>query len=210
MATGSVRRAAEVEYPESDGKPMAETDRHRKLMIDVIDRLTAWYADDPTVYVTGNLFVYYVEGNPRQALAPDCFVAFGVGNHDRDTYKTWEEGRFPSVVIELTSRTTMRDDLETKFATYQDVWRVSEYFLFDPFDEYLDPPLLGYRRRGDELKPIRPTKAGLTSKTMGITFRREGPRLILSDAATGEVLPTKDEQIARLKAELDALRKRKS
>ena len=35
----------EIEYPASDGKPMAETDRHRALMIYAIDALVACCAD---------------------------------------------------------------------------------------------------------------------------------------------------------------------
>ena len=31
-----IKAAPTIVYPESDGKPMAETDRHRKLMMDFI------------------------------------------------------------------------------------------------------------------------------------------------------------------------------
>jgi Uma2 family endonuclease len=223
MATGTI--PATVEYPESDGQPMAETSTHRKVMIDLMDRLTTWFADDPSVLVEGNLFVYFEEGNPRRVLAPDCFVAFGVGNHDRDTFKTWEEGRFPDVVFEITSPTTSRDDLGNKFQTYQNEWRVKEYFLFDPLEEYLDPPLLGYRMSRRELRPTKPAGGRLRSKTLGITLERDGPRLLLRDAGTAKELPLAGEkalnrerrrrkaaeaEVARLKAELAALRKRKS
>lgn len=208
MATGIV--PTDVVYPESDGQPVAETDTHRDLLFGVVARLKAWFAGDPTVYVSGNLFVYYEEGNPLRVLAPDCFVAFGVGNHNRETYKTWEEGRFPAVVFEFTSRSTMREDLRTKLGIYQNVWKVREYFLFDPFEEYLEPSLLGYRMTRGELRPIKPVNGVLTSKTLGITLRRDGTRLILADAATGAELLTKEEaEVARLKAELAALRKRK-
>jgi hypothetical protein len=36
-----------VEYPSSDGKPIAETDLHRDLTVDVILELKEWYADTP-------------------------------------------------------------------------------------------------------------------------------------------------------------------
>jgi hypothetical protein len=81
----------EIDYPDSDGKPMAETDVHRDAMFDLIERLKARYAGRDDVYVSGNLFVYYVEKKPTFCLAPDCFVAFGVPNRRRRTFKTWTE-----------------------------------------------------------------------------------------------------------------------
>jgi Uma2 family endonuclease len=201
-----------VEYPSSDGTPMAETDIHRDLMVDLISRLRQWFSARQDAYVSGNLFVYYQEGDPRKVLAPDCFVVFGVPSGPRDTFKTWEEGAYPAVVIELTSKTTQREDLSAKFDTYQNVWQVKEYFLFDPLEEYLEPSLLGYRLSRGELRPVKPTKSVLLSKVLGITLSREGWRLVLRDPASGKELPTveaaaAEAEIARLKAELAALRR---
>ena len=67
----------EVEYPTSDGKPMAETDVHRDLMMDLIRTLGAHYAADPMVYVSGNLLLFYEEGNKRKHVSPDVFVVRG-------------------------------------------------------------------------------------------------------------------------------------
>jgi hypothetical protein len=116
------------------------------------------------------------------------------------------------VVIELTSKTTQREDLSAKFDTYQNVWQVKEYFLFDPLEEYLEPSLLGYRLSRGELRPVKPTKSVLLSKVLGITLSREGWRLVLRDPASGKELPTveaaaAEAEIARLKAELAALRR---
>ena len=96
MAT-ALKTKREIEYPESDGKPMAETDIHRDVMFDVIYRLKSRYARRQDVYVTGNLLVYYAEGDPKTSLAPDCFVVFGVPSGDRRTFKIWVEGKFPEV-----------------------------------------------------------------------------------------------------------------
>lgn len=217
---------SDITYPDSDGKPMAETDVHYQVLVDVRGRLTARYADRTDVYVSGSLLVYYAKGQPRVCLAPDAFVVFGVPNRRRRSYKTWDEGRFPDVVFEFTSASSQELDLGGKFDVYQDVWQVKEYFLFDPLDEYLDPPLLGYRMARGELKPIKPSRAGvLTSKTLGVTLTRDGPRLVLRDAATGAELQTPAErqaaeavtaaerraaaaeaEVARLRAELAALR----
>ena len=66
-----------VHYPESDGKPMAESDLHREIMVYIIHLLQRWLRGQQ-VYVSGNLLLYYEEGNPRKVVAPDCFVVWGV------------------------------------------------------------------------------------------------------------------------------------
>src|SRR5438270_5020130 len=124
--------AREVRYPTSDGKPMAETELHRNLMFDLIHSLLAYYANVPRVHVTGNLLLYYEQGNKRKHISPDVFVAFGVGKHQRDYYLLWKERQPPRFVIELTSSSTRKTDTSKKFELYRDVLKVREYFLFDP------------------------------------------------------------------------------
>lgn len=221
-----------IEYPTSDGKPIAETDDHRQAMVDLIARLSTHFAGRPDVYLSGNLLIYYEQGNVNRHLSPDCFVVFGVPSHNRDTFRTWEEGAVPSVVFEITSKTIRSDDTETKFAVYQNVWRVDEYILFDPTEEYLSPSLAGFRRGRGGLQPIKLNKDGsLTSRRLGLILERHGERLRLRDSTSGETILTADEQravessrraakaeaekdqmaaaLARLKAELAALKKKK-
>lgn len=64
----------EVEYPESDGQPMAETDKHRRLMTTLIETLESYFADQANVYVSGNLLLYYIEDDPTKCVVPDVFV----------------------------------------------------------------------------------------------------------------------------------------
>ena len=45
--------STELVYPESDGQPMAETDTHRKLLMDTISTLEEFYREDARVYVRG-------------------------------------------------------------------------------------------------------------------------------------------------------------
>lgn len=212
MATAQ-RAVREIEYPESDGKPMAETDIHRDIMVDLIYRLKARY-EGQDVYVSGNLLVYYVEGKPGKCLTPDCFVALGVRPFDRRTFKTWEEGKFPDVVFEITSRKTKREDQGSKLRVYQDVWKVKELFMFDPTEDYLEPSLLGYRLVRGEFKQVKPTGGRITSKELGVTLERDGTRLLLRDVTTGEPVLTRAEaaeaELARVRKELEDLRKKQS
>lgn len=210
-----------VKYPTSDGKPMAETELHQRVMIDLIFRLKAWAATQQRVHAAGNVLVYYEEGNPRRHLSPDAFVAFRVGTHERDVFKTWEEKAVPSVVFEITSKTTRREDTRTKRAVYQDEWAVDEYFLFDPREEYLDPSLQGFRRVRGAFQPIRPNADGsLPSLRLGLTIARDGRQLRLHVSGTGETILTSQErserqaaealaELARVQAELAALKKKK-
>jgi Uma2 family endonuclease len=203
--------ADDLDYPTSDGRPMAETDWHRKLMTTLIETLTAFFAASPRVYVSGNLLVFYEPGNRRRHLAPDVFVVRGVAKHDRPNYLIWRERKAPEFVIELTSSTTRREDVAHKFALYRDVLRVKEYFLFDPFEDYLDPPMQGHRLRKGEYVPIKPVGGRLPSRVVGLHLERAGSDLRLWNPETGLWLPTAEENQARLEEalkETDAARRR--
>jgi Uma2 family endonuclease len=183
----------DVEYPESDGQPMAESDIHRREMIDLITGLEDHLRDRPDVYVAGNLFLYYQKGDPRAVVAPDVFVVFGVPKGDRKAFKVWEEGAAPRFVIEVTSDSTREDDLQRKRDLYERLG-VEEYFLHDPLGDYLDPVLQGFRLSAGRYAPIQPGSQGdLTSRTTGLTLRPEGRRLRLLVTATGEPLLWVDE-----------------
>ena len=87
------RAAVEVEYPSSDGKPLAENDAQLAAIVYGITVLRTHYAGRGDVYVSGDLLIYYEEGNPRVSVAPDVFVVFGVEDRMRMNYKVWEEGK---------------------------------------------------------------------------------------------------------------------
>ncbi len=219
-----ITRPPEVHYPDADGRPMAETPHHREVMTDTIQVLEAWFADDPWVYVSGNMLLYYVPGNPRRRVSPDVFVTKGVLKKPtpaRRLYLVWEEGRGPDAVIEISSKKTRREDLEVKFQLYQDVLKVREYFLFDPYGEYLQPPLQGYRLRQGRYGRIRPVKGRLPSQVLGLHLEAVGEQLRLYKPAPGAWLLTALEQAevhkaarvqteaarAQAEAELDRLRR---
>jgi len=179
---------------------MAETDVHRDLMVYLIETLKDYYRNDPQVYVAGNLFLYYVEGKPAYSVSPDVLVVFGIPKRQRRVYKTWEEGKAPDVVFEMTSRSTQKKDLGEKKRLYARLG-VQEYYLFDPLREYLVPPLQGYSLQEGvyRLMEGRP----LVSQVLGLGVREEGKDwLRLYDPATGEKLLTPLEaQVARRQAE---------
>ncbi len=190
----SVIQVSQVYYPESDGKPMGETDYHRKEIIRHIELLEDYYRGRK-VYVSGALLVYYVQGDPRKFIVPDVFVAKGIVPQDRRTYKIWVEGKAPDVVIETTSRRTRRKDRQIKPELYAQLG-VKEYFLFDPLGEYLDPPLQGYRLDGSHYQPIGPDEdGGLDSRELQLRLRLEEGHLDFVCTDTGERLLTRDERL---------------
>jgi Uma2 family endonuclease len=192
MATvPSQRRTREVTYPTTDGKPMAESDLHRNEMIETIQLLEDYFADQPRVYVSGNILLYYEEGNPRKHVSPDVLVSHGVPKQPlRDYYLVWKEGKAPDVVFELTSKSTRREDKKKKFEIYRDILKVREYFLFDPRAEYLKPPLQGFRLVAGDYTPIEPVDSRLPSEILGLHLERDGERLRLFDPRTGAYLQT--------------------
>src|SRR4051794_12971630 len=217
----AVSRPDEIDYPTSDGKPMAETDTHRKLMVYAIEALTLYFRDRPDVYVSGNNFIYWEEGNRKRFVSPDTYVVFGVGMRDRDCYKAWEEGgKLPDVVFEFTSKTTRREDTRTKRPLYEATLAVPEYFLFDPTGDYLKPRFQGYRLVGGHYVPLEVVEGRLRSERLGLDLVVRGEEFRFYDPARGEWLPTvrelaeraereaeradaADAEIARLKAELE-------
>jgi Uma2 family endonuclease len=193
----------EIDYPTSDGQPMAETTLHRKVMSDLIQGLEDRYAAVPDVWVGGNLFLYYEKGNRSACVSPDVLMARGVAKWDRDTYMLWEEGVPPCLVIEVTSKSTKDEDEGLKKRKYQEIG-VEELVLFDPYGEYLRPNRLkGYRLENGRYRPMRLERDGsLVSRTTGLTLRPEGLRLRLVDTITGERLPWHEEiEEARARAE---------
>jgi Uma2 family endonuclease len=195
------------DYPTSDGKPMAETDHHRNLMVVLIEILKAWFASQQQVYVSGNLLLFYVRGNKRRHISPDVFVVKGVPKGDRLNYILWEEGKSPQLVIELTSSSTRHEDVRRKFQLYQDTLKVQEYFLFDPHGDYLDPQLQGYRLRGGAYQPVRAVQGRLPSRVLDLHLEQDGDYLRLYDPATGHWLPTPQERINQAEAEVARLRR---
>ena len=211
----SVIPFTQVYYPESDGKPMGETDEHRDAMIRHIQVLQEHYRGQQ-VYVSGDLLVYYEQGNPRKFVVPDAFIVKGISPKRRRIYKTWVERKVPDMVIETTSRKTRRKDTVDKPQLYARLG-VKEYFLFDPDREYLEPPLQGYRLAAEGYVRIEPDQTGcLESRELGLRlawedegvafFRLDSDERLLAPAERAEreaqARQAAEAELARLRAQL--------
>ena len=191
-----------VEYPCSDGQPMAETEIHGASMMYVTYALRRWFdtRGRVDVHVGMNSFLYYEKGNPRAVVAPDVYVVVGTPAHLRDTYLLWNEPKGPDFVLEVTSASTRREDEGRKRGVYASLG-VSEYFVYDPRAEYLTPPLQGYRLCDGEYRPLPAVTllpgrgVAVASDVLGLEFRdvREERMLRIRDSATGQNLLTYEE-----------------
>ena len=232
MTTSTLTAPKAVIYPTRDGRPMGETDKHRELMAYLIAALKIHFSGRPNVYVSGNNFVFWEEGHPKSRISPDTYVVFGPDSRLRDSYMAWKEGGLlPSVVVEVTSRHTQREDVQTKLPLYEQTLKTPEYFLFDPTGDYLKPRLQGYRLEDGQYTRLELIDGRLHSQQLDLDFVQVGETLRLYDPQTRQFLPTPQEQaeriavearraeteasraqdaeaeVARLRAEIEALRK---
>lgn len=172
------------DYPSRDGRVPPGSDWHRDQISAVLDSLGGHYRDDPNVYVSGESLVFYEPGVKQARVAPDIFVVKGVPKRSRSNFLVWQEGKGPDLVIEFTCRQTRRVDLRRKVPIYRDILKVEEYFLFDQLDEYLDPPLQGFRRVRGRYVPVRARDGRLPSRVLNLHLERSGFRLRLCDPAS--------------------------
>jgi Uma2 family endonuclease len=199
----------DVHYPESDGKPMGETEIHIREIIYLFEALDEHLKEVPDVYVGADMLLYYVEGNPRKFVVPDVFVTRGVPRGERRIYRLWEEGRPPCLIVEVTSDSSRNEDVFEKKALYERLG-VEEYVLFDPLQEYLRPALQGFRLVNGRYQPMSIGMDGaILSQTTGVILRIEERGIRAVDAATGVPILSNEEvraELARLRAENARLR----
>jgi Uma2 family endonuclease len=194
-----------IDYPSSDGQPMAETWLHVRAIMWLHQALEDFFRDRPDVFVASDLFWYWEEGNPAAKVAPDVVVVPGVGVRPRRSFFSWEEnGAMPAVVFEIASRGTVDEDLTTKFFQYEDLG-VREYFLFDPEGTNMTPTFQGYRLNGTAYRRLRDTEL---KSELGFGLRQEETMLRLIDLKTGQPIPTRAEAVEAAQKVAEAERQR--
>ena len=187
------KKREEIYYPESDGKPMGETDFHIQTITYLYQALNAFFSNEPDVKVLADIMFYYEEGNPHKVFSPDVMFVRGVGKHPRRTYKLWEEKQFPQVVFEISSRSTWGEDLNKKWFLYQK-FGVKEYYIFDPEYDYLPEPLIAYRLKKGELRQVKIKNGRILSEELGLEIVDTGEGLRLYDPQTKEFIKTLEER----------------
>ncbi|MBD2576627.1 Uma2 family endonuclease [Oscillatoria sp. FACHB-1406] len=125
-------KSAPIIYPESDGLPMADNTLQFRWIMTFYYNLEWLFADNPDIFVAGNLLWYPVEGEVKIRQAPDVMVAFGAGKGDRGSYQQWNENNIaPQVVFEILSPGNTQTEMHKKLLFYAR-YGVEEYYIYDP------------------------------------------------------------------------------
>jgi Uma2 family endonuclease len=183
-----------IEYPDSDGQPMAENTRQYDFIVYIKTNLDVLFAARDDVFVAGDLLWYARFGDPKERLAPDAMVAFGRPKGYRGSYKQWEEGGIPpQVVWEVLSPGNTTREMAEKRAFYER-HGVEEYYEYDP-DRGL---LRGWIRQDDALGQLDETQ-GYVSPLLGVRMELNGDDLVLyrPDGTPFKTLQESEDQTQR-------------
>jgi Uma2 family endonuclease len=197
----------DVIFPPGDlysDEPPLETDLHRLQMTLLIQCLEWLWRDNNDFYASGNVTVYY---SPRQLKSehfrgPDFFVVLGTERKPRKSWVVWEEdGKYPNVIVELLSDSTAKTDKGLKKQIYQDIFRIPEYFWFDPHNL----EFAGFVLLAGKYQPMEANSQGwLWSQQLDLFLGVDQHKLRFF-TAEGELVPTPEEvakqQFARAEQE---------
>jgi Uma2 family endonuclease len=185
-----------IDYPESDGKPMADNSKQTWWIVVLFDNLCALFAEVRDVFVAANLFWYPVEGEDEEVQAPDVMVVFGRPKGHRGSYRQWEEADVPvTVAFEVLSPSNTVPQMIQKEDFYQD-YGVEEYYIYDPDNNKLTI----YQRQGELFRRVRPAH-GFASPRLGIRFDLSGPEMVIYRPDGQRFLTFEELEAARKAAE---------
>jgi Uma2 family endonuclease len=132
MALTTTGTQPNIEYPSTDGEPMAQNTKQYRWITTIQGGLAAMFRNRDDVFVAGDLFWYPIEGDNTDPRRPDVMVVFGRPKGDRDSYRQWEEGGVaPQVVFEILSPSNTLSELLDKSLFYEH-HGVQEYYIYDP------------------------------------------------------------------------------
>jgi Uma2 family endonuclease len=158
-------KKTEVIYPDCDGNPMSDNTLQFSWIVKIKENLEILFANEPNVFVAGDLLWYPIEGDNKIRRAPDTMVAFGRVKGYRGSYQQWlEDNIAPQVVFEILSPGNRLAEMTAKFEFY-DRYGVEEYYIYDP--DRVD--VTGWLRQDGKLQGISDI-AGWVSPRLGVRF----------------------------------------
>jgi Uma2 family endonuclease len=188
-------QSEDVIFPPSDllsDEPPLETELHLRQMMLLIESLEWWWRERQDFYACGNLTIYY---SPRQRKSeqfrgPDFFVVLNTERKLRKSWVVWEEnGQYPNVIVEILSPKTAATDRGLKKQIYQDTFRTSEYFWFDP----VSLEFKGFRLLEGQYQELKPSaESWLWSQQLNLYLGIYDSKLRFF-TPTKELLPTPEE-----------------
>ena len=164
----------EIEYPSSDGKPMAENTRQAEWICTLLGGIDALFRDRDDVFVAADNYIFPIQGNSEARLAPDIYVAFGRPRGVRSSYLVWEENNiFPQVIMEILSPSNRPPEMANKF-TFYEAHGAEEYYIYDPDTQVFQV----YERRRRRLREVA-EPSGFVSPRLGTRFVLEEEGLVV-------------------------------
>jgi Uma2 family endonuclease len=166
-----------TQYPDSDGKPMADNTLQYQWIVYLVENLRRHFAGQ-TVFVAGDLLWYPVLVEPGQTpprQAPDVMVVFGRPQRDRSSYKQWDEDNIaPQVVFEIISPSNTVAEMANK-QTFYARHGVLEMYFYDPDSDNF----WGFAREtlSDEIRLVMPLDLPWTSPLLQIRFEQQADGL---------------------------------
>ena len=195
-------------YPESDGKPMADNTKQFRWIVVIQQNLDWMFADNPNVFVAGDLFWYPVEGKPRIVTAPDVMVVVGRPKGERGSYQQWLENNIaPQVVFEILSPSNSTVEMDKKLLFYER-YGVEEYYIYNPETDELQ----AWIRHEEGLESLESLNDYISPR-LGIRFDCSGEELkiyrpdgekFFSYIEIHQMLEEERQQLAQVQAELEA------
>jgi Uma2 family endonuclease len=156
-------------FPDSDGKPMADNTEQFSWIVLIKENLEMLFANNPDVFVAGDLLWYPVQSQLIAPTAPDAMVVFGRPKGRRGSYRQWqEEDIAPQVVFEILSPSNTQAEMRRKLEFYER-YGVEEYYQYDP-----DRLQLAGWVRTEEMLVATEQMDGWVSPRLGVRFEWEG------------------------------------
>lgn len=160
-----LEKKPEIIYPDSDGKPMSDNTKQFRYIVIIKENLELLFADNPNVFIAGDLLWYPVEGSNTIRQAPDVMVAFGRPKGDRGSYQQWKEDNItPQVAFEILSPGNTLKEMGKKLRFYEQ-YGIEEYYIYDPDKNDLN----GYLRQENSLEIIEEMQ-GFISPLLKVKF----------------------------------------
>ena len=212
VMTTTARPDVAVVYPETDGMPLPDGEYQAPLYRRVLSPLEVRFNDIPDVRINGDTFIYYVEGDPRRSVSPDCYVVLNISPDAtasikrNNVYLLWEVGKAPDFILEIGSKSTASADLGRKRDLYAELG-VGEYWRYDQSGgDFYGEPLVGeclvdgeYRRLEIHREPDG--KVWSHSEALNLDLWWEDGVLRFYDPVEGHWLLSHMEEYARAEQE---------
>lgn len=136
-----------------------ESDLHLQQIILLLSCVESFWSNRNDYYATGNLTIYYntEQLKKRDFCSPDFFVVLNTEKRPRKSWVVWgENGQYPHVIVEILSDSTAKVDRTKKKELYQNIFRTSNYFWFDP----VSLEFQGFRLSKGTYELIQPNEKG--------------------------------------------------